>query len=343
MSVLRYPLNPVSPDTADEQYPSEAVDYVMFRRFRIRYDDAAGGYKGLNVPGSKVANMPNRSRVYIAMPKAIQTSYQASYSKVDMGVGGVMAATLAGDVIGGQASFDSVASTIQKTAAAALPSAAGKAIAGVTSSINNLAGSGGAVDANALSAVTQGKVFNPFSEQIFNSMAFRSHNFSFKLFARSKKEARMIREIITYLKTGTAPKIASANSTLINLNNLLGGQGDASEEDNAEAAQAQNAINDVSAISNARYFDVPDKFQIKFVRMNPSAEGGSVLASSNMHFKVEDSVCTNMAVNYTPDGQYTSFKDITSIGGSISVPVVQIDMSFTETKLLSQADLMAGF
>ena len=62
-----------------------------------------------------------------------------------------------------------------------------------------------------------------------------------------------------------------------------------------------------------------------------------------MHFKVEDSVCTNMAVNYTPDGQYTSFKDITSIGGSISVPVVQIDMSFTETKLLSQADLMAGF
>ena len=173
-------------------------------------------------------------------------------------------------------------------------------------------------------------------------MAFRSHNFSFKLFARSKKEARMIREIITYLKTGTAPKIASANSG-INLNTLLGGQGDASEEDNADAAQAQAAINDVSAISNARYFDVPDKFQIKFVRMNPSAEGGSVLSSSNMHFKVEDSVCTNMAVNYTPDGQYTSFKDITSIGGSISVPVVQIDMSFTETKLLSQADLMAGF
>ncbi len=342
MSVLRYPLNPVSPDTADEQYPSEAVDYVMFRRFRIRYDDAAGGYKGLNVPGSKAASMPNRSRVYIAMPKAIQTSYQASYSKVDMGVGGVMAATLAGDAMGGQATFDNVADTIQKTAAAALPSAAGKAIAGVTSSINNLAGSGGSVDANALSAVVQGKVFNPFSEQIFNSMAFRNHNFSFKLFARSKKEARMIREIITYLKTGTAPKIASANSG-INLNTLLGGQGDASEEDNADAAQAQAAINDVSAISNARYFDVPDKFQIKFVRMNPSAEGGSVLSSSNMHFKVEDSVCTNMAVNYTPDGQYTSFKDITSIGGSISVPVVQIDMSFTETKLLSQADLMAGF
>ena len=342
MSVLRYPLNPVSPDTADEQYPSEAVDYVMFRRFRIRYDDAAGGYKGLNVPGSKAASMPNRSRVYIAMPKAIQTSYQASYSKVDMGVGGVMAATLAGDAMGGQATFDNVADTIQKTAAAALPSAAGKAIAGVTSSINNLAGSGGSVDANALSAVVQGKVFNPFSEQIFNSMAFRSHNFSFKLFARSKKEARMIREIITYLKTGTAPKIASANSG-INLNTLLGGQGDASEEHNADAAQAQAAINDVSAISNARYFDVPDKFQIKFVRMNPSAEGGSVLSSSNMHFKVEDSVCTNMAVNYTPDGQYTSFKDITSIGGSISVPVVQIDMSFTETKLLSQADLMAGF
>ena len=73
-------------------------------------------------------------------------------------------------------------------------------IAGVTSQLNNLAGSGGAVSADALAAVSLGKVFNPFSEQIFNSMAFRTHNFSFKLFARSMKEAQTIRKIVTYLK-----------------------------------------------------------------------------------------------------------------------------------------------
>ena len=116
-----------------------------------------------------------------------------------------------------------------------------------------------------------------------------------------------------------------------------------------KAANAKEQLNQqISAtvgtnVTSARFFEVPDKFEIKFVRMNPQASEGSVLSSSNMHFKVADSVCTNMAVNYTPDGQYTSFKDITAIGGAISVPVIQIDMAFTETKLLSQADLMAGF
>ena len=38
--------------------------------------------------------------------------------------------------------------------------------------------------------------------------------------------------------------------------------------------------------------------------MNPNASEGSVIRIENMQFKVADSVCTNMAVNYTPDGQY---------------------------------------
>ena len=205
------------------------------------------------------------------------------------------------------------------------------------------------VSADALAAVSLGKVFNPFSEQIFNSMAFRTHNFSFKLFARSMKEAQTIREIVTYLKTGTAPRIASGGAQEL-FNFPQTPTGDKKKDQAAEkAANAKEELNQqISAtvgtnVTSARFFEVPDKFEIKFVRMNPQASEGSVLSSSNMHFKVADSVCTNMAVNYTPDGQYTSFKDITAIGGAISVPVIQIDMAFTETKLLSQADLMAGF
>ena len=50
-----------------------------------------------------------------------------------------------------------------------------------------------------------------------------------------------------------------------------------------------------------------------------------------------------MSVNYTPDGQYTSFKDTGDASSMFSVPVIQIDMAFTETKLLSQADVQAGY
>ena len=161
--------------------------------------------------------------------------------------------------------FDKAASTIQQTAAAALPSAAGKTIADVTSSLNNLAGSGGAVSADALGAVALGKVFNPFSEQIFNSMGFRSHNFSFKLFARSKKEAQMIRKIVTYLKTGTAPRIAGGSGL-----DMFKFQSDDPEKNASDAeaqaeAQAQIDATVGSAVTSARFFEVPDKYSIKFV------------------------------------------------------------------------------
>ena len=72
---LRYPLNPVAPDTKDEQYPSEGVDYVMFERFRINYDDKSTGYKGLNVPNS-AAKRFKTSRVYLAMPSIDAFKYK---------------------------------------------------------------------------------------------------------------------------------------------------------------------------------------------------------------------------------------------------------------------------
>ena len=69
-----------------------------------------------------------------------------------------------------------------------------------------------------------------------------------------------------------------------------------------------------------RYLGLPSQFDIHYMYQ---AQDGQ--ASENDYYnKIATCVCTGCDVNYTPDGQYTSFKDITSIGGSISVPVVQI-------------------
>lgn len=346
MSVLKYPYRPVSPEGRDEEYPTEATDYVMFHRYRISYDDYAQGYKGLNVPNSKVLTDDNKERVYLAMPKGISTSYSPSYSKVDMGVAGVMASALAGEGSTGGLNFDKVASTITAGAQAILPEATANMISKVSSSLNNLSGGGGGPNANQITAVAQGRVFNPFSEQIFNSMGFRSHNFSFKLYARSKKEATEIRKIVTYLKEGTAPKIAGGSANLFDLGS---GEGLANTEGlSAEQAQQRNqevldSINNLGeTLNQSRYFEVPDKYRIKFVRMSPNV-GSSTIRNPELMFKVNDSVCTGMSVNYTPDGQYTSFKDVEGLDGHIHVPVIQIDMSFTETKVISQADLRAGY
>jgi hypothetical protein len=63
--------------------------------------------------------------------------------------------------------------------------------------------------------------------------------------------------------------------------------------------------------------------------------------ATNLHFRMADTVCSGVSVNYTPDNQYTSFKSIR--GDLISVPAVVLNLQFTEIKLLSQKDILRGY
>ena len=60
--------------------------------------------------------------------------------------------------------------------------------ANIASAFGGQLGMAGKIDANSLQQMTKGRVFNPFAEQIFKSMAFRQHAFNFKMyFSRSHK------------------------------------------------------------------------------------------------------------------------------------------------------------
>ena len=92
-------------------------------------------------------------------------------------------------------------------------------------------------------------------------MQFRNHMFSFKFFARSERESQEINNIIKYLKQGALPIYGSAD-------------GDAGAGNNA----------------SARFFEIPDKFDIKFVRLDPLS--GVLNSSADLHYKIHTSVCT---------------------------------------------------
>jgi hypothetical protein len=141
-------------------------------------------------------------------------------------------------------------------------------------------------------------------------MQFRTHNFSFKLFARSEDESKEINNIIKYLKQGALPRYGS-------------------DSDNR---------------TSTRFFEVPDKFDIKFVRMDPS--GKLTTNSEDLHFKIHTSVCTGIDVNYTPDGQYNAIKNNNLGTGDdkpLQVPVVTVNARFTETQFVTQRDIQDGF
>ena len=305
MTVYRYPLNPPVTGSTAVENPTQLVHYVMFQRKRISYDDSNDtNYYGLNVPNNSVATENNKARVYIAMPQDVQTAYQPTYRKVDMGVTGLaMAEGLS------SSDLDGVVTALQTAAGSAIPELTTGALAQAAQGAAQMLGLAGNADANALMALTQGKVFNPYSEQLFSNMQFRTHNFSFKMFACSEDESKEINNIIKYLKQGALP--------------IYG------DSDTGKAA---------------RFFEVPDKFDIKFVRLSP--DGKTLSDSEDLHYKIHTSVCTGVSVNYTPDGQYNAIKNNNLGTGEdkpLQVPVVSINLRFTETQLVTQQQIKEGY
>jgi hypothetical protein len=207
-----------------------------------------------------------------------------------------------------------LASIAADAAASGLPEFASGSIANIVNAVSGAGNLAGNIDANAMQALTRGRIFNPFKEQVFTGIDFRTHSFNFKMFARSKKEAQMIKDIIDYFKMGSVPSLGGEGAG-------FGGAG----------------------ISGNRFLTVPDNFNIKFMRLKPDGEGSTEFVEDKdfMHFKIHPSVCTNVSVNYTPDGQYTSFKDVGS--NQVMVPAIQLNLSFSEMKLVTSGDVSKGF
>ena len=151
-------------------------------------------------------------------------------------------------------------------------------------------------------------------------------------------EAKEIFNIITYLKQGAAPKIKGVDAKeFLGLFNNQSGEGE-----EATGVDVSSSINTANAgqIAANRFFEVPDKFRLTFVRYDPDTDKITE-NSSALHFKIHPSVCTNISVNYTPDGQYSSFQTLD--GGAVSVPAIQLDMQFTETSVLNQGTIAQGY
>ena len=304
----------------------------MFQRKRIQYDDQNGSaYYGLNIPNNSVQMNSNPDRVYIAMPQNVSTQYQPTYRQVDVGVAGMAAATGLGID-----SFDKAAQALQTAASDALPEFAASTMMDIVGGASQFLGLAGTATANDILALSKGKVFNPYTEQLYSNMQFRNHMFSFKFFARDRDESKEINHIIKYLKKGALPIYGTpGQGTGVNIG---------TDQDGKGQQLITDLDNRLNSIGSARFFEVPDKFDIKFIRLDPNGDGSTV--SADLHHKVHTSVCTGIDVNYTPDGQYNAIynAELGVDGGKpLQVPAVTVNCRFTETQLVTQGQIDEGF
>lgn len=95
--------------------------------------------------------------------------------------------------------------------------------------------------------------------------------------------------------------------------------------------QTQAIEGDINAIDNSRYFIPPSQFEIEFWVMNQN----SALPNTKMP-RIAQCVLTNVDVNFAPSGQFSAYVD--------GYPVeTQVQLTFTETIVLTKPDIQAGY
>ena len=145
---------------------------------------------------------------------------------------------------------------------------------------------------------------------------------------------------------GALPYLGDAEAAeLDKLMNSVGKETTDAAVKSAGGSQSKSSTSETSSLSG-KFLKVPDRFELQFVRYDPATEKVSKVT----HYRFKPCVCTNVSINYTPDGQYVSLKDailnLSATSGStaqILVPAVEISSDFAESKILTQQDIGVGY
>ena len=190
----------------------------------------------------------------------------------------------------------------------------------------------------------------PSLTSLFFVLIFGVHRLQYEERNR-KKEAKEINDIIKYIKLGAHPKVTSgdAKNLIKGVDAVEGSPGSLTKDGEKSKAQKESGegfktiLNSKYVNSAGRFFEIPDHYDLEYVRIDPDSIESSSAAqeSQKLHYKMSSCVCSGISINYTPDNQYTSFKNV--VGGMIQVPAIILNLQFTEVKLLNQFDIKNGF
>ena len=169
-------------------------------------------------------------------------------------------------------------------------------------------------DPNAVTQNINGKIANPYTEQVFSGMGLRDFNFNWKLVPRNRAEQRSIERIIRYLRRAALPDTSETFGAGGSFVDTLGGEG-------------------FGAGATDRWLTVPNLFNLRW------KQGGNGSEISSLP-KIKKCICTNIDVNYTPDNVWATHLD----GSNQPAPVaIQLNIGFGETEIIKSSDVGAGY
>lgn len=318
-----------APQTTDKSrlaYPSNIfdnyTDYIKFDFYKYQgpfSGDGGGGTTDINgvnkdlqkynqTDGAQYKKYEGVEPILMYMPEDISTGYQTDwtgkgFSNVAANLLRTGGAAQAGD---GGGTIDAFVNSLS-TAASAAPTVVAQ---GIATGINALGA--GDVSTDDVLQGSLGVVLNPNTELMFQGFKLRSFGLKFKMSPRNENEAKDIRKIIGTFKKVALPTYAPTPGGASDLSKvLMDGLG-------------------IKEGTNTNYIGVPGLCTVQFMR-------GPALHNFLPQYKV--CAITDVSINYTPDGTYSTF-DGAEDGGLGSPVAVELSLQFSETKLVYSDEII---
>jgi len=285
------------PETAIKKFQEGRDAYKANRRKlegeRTLADMASEGLVAVGKKGLEMMRQPpkNLEHCFLYMPNSVQFDEGASWGATELGAMGNFAKqALRGEGDPGDAVKNLQGGAITKLATA-VAVGAGAAAAGALGAIGMaslMPGLGGGLKAAGRFQE------NPYEEQLFNGIEFRTFSFEFAFAPSSEAEGEEIDSIINMFRLHSRP-------------NFVGG------------------------VMGEGLYTFPNEFNIEFLmNENGAFEEHSWIPS------IYNCVCTNVSTNYSPEGFWVALRDGRPVSYTLS-------LSFTETKKITQDDILDGY
>ena len=322
-SAMRYPI-----DMSIE----EQSDYIRFQFFKykapfkrggdtkITGGASAEGYYGETREGS--IGEKAGSDVLMYMPQDVSTSMSSSWGGKEISPAAAGALSGYANVIAGKgkAALEQLQSGL--AGLTSLPTSAGAALVRMGLSAT---GAQANLSQNDILGGTSGIILNPNTEVLFGGPSIRNIGFKFKMMARSKQEAQRMLQICRKFQFHAAPTMGVSNDFAgkLNQNLQLIASSNISAFFKGTELHKKKKMKESSFTEQNNFIQLPDLCLFKYM------VGPDVNPYLNQY---KACALTNVDVNFTPDGSYS-----TLIDGYPSA--VELSISLVETKIIYKSEI----
>ena len=326
-----------------QRYPSDLIindqtDYIRFQFYEYQppfhtlsadkktnyfeTDGKRASYYGLSGEGNIGRKIEDDILMY--MPQDVSTSMSTSWGGKEitntaaLALRGYANLTTGGDIAG---AIKAVGSGVPGFAKG-LPSSVA---AGLVNMGLNATGVQTNLGINDILGGTAGVITNPNTEMLFGGPSIRNIGFKFKMAARSEREAKNMLTICRRFQYHASARFGGKSPIVAGVVKGLSNFGNATKDKKEKTKISKEEIKSFADSNN--FISVPDLCLFKYMT------GNNVNTYLNQY---KACAITNVDVNFTPDGSYS-----TLVGGYPSA--VELTVGLVETKIIYQGEIDTNY